>query len=163
MTASREEDESEGRVDQRGDRRADVAEPGAARQEVNIDAAFCGMIGNRQATAEDNDADDEDSGRRIGDAVIERNRSADGFQSQERDRAERGVGDAGGRPAPGALGGEAERVIFQRLVRNPLIILASDAVDPLPACHPELPISTDRKSTRLNSSHRSLSRMPSSA
>ena len=29
--------------------------------------------------------------------------------------------------------------------------------------HPELGFETDRKSTRLNSSHRSLSRMPSSA
>ena len=30
-------------------------------------------------------------------------------------------------------------------------------------CHPDRFASTDRKSTRLNSSHRSLSRMPSSA
>ncbi len=40
-----------------------------------------------------------------------------------------------GRPAPRALGGEAQRVVFQRLVGNPLIILAPDAVYPLPPCH----------------------------
>ena len=131
----REEDEGEGRVDQRGDGRADVAEAGAARQQVDVDAAFGGVIGNRQAAAEDDDADDEDGGRGVGDAVVQRNGAADRLQRQERDRAERGVGDAGGGPAPRALGGEAQRVVFQRLVGNPLIILAPDAVYPLPPCH----------------------------
>ena len=39
------------------------------------------------------------------------------------------------RPSPRALGGEAQRIVFQRLVGNPLIILAPDAVNPLPPCH----------------------------
>ena len=134
----REEDEGERGVDQRGDGRADVAEAGAARQQIDVDAAFGGVIGDRQAAAEDDDADDEDGGGGVGDAVIERDGAADRFQRQERDRAERGVGDAGGGPAPRALGGEAQRVIFQRLVGNPLIILAPDAVYPLPPCHFEL-------------------------
>ena len=56
----REEDEGEGRVDQRGDGRADIAEAGAARQQVDVDAAFGCVIGDRQAAAEDDDADDED-------------------------------------------------------------------------------------------------------
>ena len=131
----REEDEGEGGVDQRGDGRADIAEAGAAGQQVDVDAAFGGMIGNRQAAEEDDDADDEDGGGGVGDAVIQRNGAADRLQRQERDRAEGGVGDAGGRPAPRALGGEAQRIVFQRLVRNPLIILAPDAVYPLPPCH----------------------------
>ena len=135
------EDEGEGRVDQGRNRRTDISEAGATRQEVDVDAAFCGMIGDRQAATEDNDADDENGGRGVGDAVIERNRATDRLQSQEGNGAERGIGNAGRRPAPGALGGEAERIILQRLVRNPLIILASDAVDPLPPCHPVLPIS----------------------
>ena len=134
----RKEDEGERRVDQRGDGRADVAEAGAARQQIDVDAAFRGMIGDRQAAAEDDDADDEDRRGRVGDAVIERDGAADRLQRQERDGAERGVGDAGGRPAPRALGREAQRVVFQRLVGNPLIILASDAVYPLPPCHFEL-------------------------
>src|ERR1700682_2661106 len=71
----------------------------------------------------------------VGDTVIKGNGAADCLQRQKRDRAERGVGDAGGGPTPRALGCEAERVIFQRLVGNPLIILAPDAVYPLPPCH----------------------------
>src|SRR5262249_45450749 len=71
----------------------------------------------------------------VGDAVIERDGSTDRFKREEGDGAERGVGDAGGGPAPRALCGESQRVIFQRLVGNPLIILAPDAVYPLPPCH----------------------------
>src|ERR1700676_5763547 len=93
------------------------------------------MIGDRQAAAENDDADDEDRGGGIGDTVVERDGATDRLQRQERDGAERRIGDAGRRPAPRALGGEAERVVLQRLVCNPLIILASDAVDPLPPCH----------------------------
>ena len=131
----REEDEGEGGVDQRGDGRADVTEPGAAGQQVDVDAAFGGMVGDRQAAAEDDDADDQDRRGGVGDAVIEGDRAPDRLQRQERDRAQRGVGDPGGGPAPRALGGEAQRVVFQRLVGNPLIILAPDAVYPLPPCH----------------------------
>ena len=40
-----------------------------------------------------------------------------------------------GRPSPRALGGEAQRVVFQRLIGNPLIILAPYAVYALPPCH----------------------------
>ena len=131
----REEDEGEGGVDQRGDGRADIAKAGAAGEQVDIDAAFGGVIGNGQAAAENDDADDQDRGGGVGDAIVKRNGAADRFQGQERDGAKGGVGDAGGGPSPRALGGEAQRVIFQRLVGNPLIILAPDAVYPLPPCH----------------------------
>jgi hypothetical protein len=47
-------------------------------------------------------------------------------------------------PPARALGGEAERVIFQRLVCYPLIVLASNAVDPLPPCHMMLQFSPRR-------------------
>ena len=140
----REEDEGEGGVDQRGDGRADIAEAGAAGQQVDIDAAFGGMVGNRQAAKEDDDADDQDGGGGVGCAVIQRNRAADRFQRQKGDRAEGGIGDAGGRPSPRALGGEAQRIVFQRLVRNPLIILAPDAVNPLPPCHFAAPAQFNR-------------------
>ena len=131
----REEDEGEGGVDQRGDGRADIAEPGAACQQIDIDAAFGGVIGDRQSAAEDDEADDEDGGGGVHRAVVQRDGAADRFQRQERDRAERGIGDAPGGPAARALGREAQRVVFQRLVGNPLIILAPDAVYPLPPCH----------------------------
>src|SRR5260370_87508 len=74
--------------------------------------------------------------------------SADRLQGQERDGAQRGVGDPGGGPAPRAFGREAQRVVFQRLVGNPLIILAPDAVYPLPPCHFGTP---DPKALRLQS------------
>ena len=140
----REEDEGEGGVDQRGDGRADIAEAGAAGQQVDIDAAFCGMVGNRQAAKEDDDADDQDGGGGVGGAVIQRNRAADRLQRQKRDGAKGRIGDAGGRPAPGTLGGEAQRIVFQGLVRNPLIILAPDAVNPLPPCHYDAPARFNR-------------------
>src|SRR6202035_1727330 len=131
----RKEDEGEGGVDQRGDGRADITEAGATRQKIDVDAAFGGVIGDRQAAAEDDDTDDQDRRGGVGDAVIQGNGAADRLQRQERNRAERGVGDAGGGPAPRALGCEAQRVVFQRLVGNPLIVLAPDAVYPLPPCH----------------------------
>ena len=65
------------------------------------------MIGNRQAAAEDDDADDQDRRRGIGGPVIERDGAADCLQRQERDRAQCRVGDPGGGPSPRALGGEA--------------------------------------------------------
>src|SRR6478752_6063267 len=118
-----EADEGEGGVDQRGDGRADIAEAGAAGEQVNVDAAFGCIIGNRHAAEEDDGGDDEDRGRGVGDAVI------------EGDRADGSVGDAGGGPPARAFGGEAQRVVFQRLVGDPLIVLAPDAVYSLPPCH----------------------------
>src|SRR6185437_15533152 len=69
----REEDEGEGGVDQRGYRRADIAEAGAAGQQVDIDAAFSGMVGNWQTAKENDDADDQDGSGGVGCAVIQRN------------------------------------------------------------------------------------------
>ena len=142
----RKENEGEGCVDQRRDGRADVAEAGAAGQKIDVDAAFGGVIGDRQTAAENDDADDEDGCGGVGDAVIKGDGAADRFQRQERDRTESGVGDAGGGPAPRALGCEAQRIIFQRLVGNPLIILAPDAVYPLPPCHFALLTPSDPRS-----------------
>ena len=131
----RKEDEGEGRVDQRGDGGADIPESGAARQQIDVDAAFGCVIGDRQSAAKDDDADDQNGRGRIHRTVVERDGAADRLQRQEGNRTQRGVGNAGGGPSPRALGGEAQRVVFQRLVGNPLIILAPDAVDPLPPCH----------------------------
>src|SRR5882762_7776097 len=113
------------------------------------------MIGNRQSATEDDAADDKDGGGRIGDAVVQRDGPADRFQRQEGDRAERGVGDAGGGPSPRAFSREAQRVVFQRLVGNPLIILAPDAVYPLPPCHFATP---DPQSLTLQSPPKNLRR-----
>src|ERR1700704_2243516 len=137
-----EENEGERGVDQRGDGRADITESGAAGQQIDVDAAFGGVVGDRQAAAENDAADDQDGRRGIGDAIVKGDRAPDSLQRQKRDRAQSGVGDAGGGPAPRALGGEAQRVVFQRLFRIQLIILAPDAVYSLPPCHFATP---DRK------------------
>src|SRR5579872_1352448 len=106
------------------------------------------MVGDRKAATENDGANDENGGSGVADAVVEGDGPPDRFQSEERNGTECRIGDAGRRPSPGALGGEAERIILQRLVRNPLIILASDAVDPLPPCHLCTP---DRLGGRCNS------------
>src|SRR6266852_2491941 len=107
------------------------------------------MIGDRQTAAEDNDADDEDGRGGVGHAIVKGNGAADRLQGQERDRAQSGVGDPGGGPAPRAFGREAQRVVFQRLVGNPLIILAPDAVYPLPPCHFSTPDPTRKPAQNL--------------
>ena len=80
----REEQEGEGGVDQRGDRRADIAEAGGAREQVDIDPVGGGVVGNRHAGQEDQRPDHQDGARRIGEAVIDGDRAADCFQRQER-------------------------------------------------------------------------------
>ena len=44
---------------------ADIAETGAPRQQVDIDAVFGGVIGNRDTGEEDQHANDRDGQRRI--------------------------------------------------------------------------------------------------
>ncbi len=79
----RKENERKGCVDQRGNGRADVTKPRAAGQKVDVDAAFGGVIGDRQTAAENDDADHEDGGGGIGDAVFERDGAADRLQREE--------------------------------------------------------------------------------
>ena len=125
----REEDEGERRVDQRRDRRADVAEAGAARQQVDVHPRLGGVVGDRQAGEEQHRADEHDRHHGVVEAVRERDRAADRLQSQERDRADGGVGDPAHRPAPSPARGEAQREILQRLVGDPLVVGAALARD----------------------------------
>ncbi len=140
-----EEQIGEGGVDQRGDGRADIAEAGAAGEQVDVDAELGGVVADRQAGGEDDGADHEDGRHRVLEAVGQRDRPADRLQRQERDRAERGVGDAQRRPAARALGGEAQRVVFQRLVDDPLIVAAPNANDLLFRRHRVLPRRADAR------------------
>ena len=130
-----EEDEGEGGVDQRGDGRADIAEAGAAGEQVDVDAVARGVARHRQAGEEQEDAGDDGGGDGVGDAVGERDRPADRLQRQEGDGADGGLRDARGRPAPRALGGEAQRIVFQRLVGDPAIVFATDRQDSLSPRH----------------------------
>jgi hypothetical protein len=134
-----EEDEGERRINQRGNSRADIAETGTAGEEIDINAAFCGIIRDRQSAAEDDDADHQDRCRGVGHAVIDGDGAADGLEGEKRNGAQCRVGDPRGGPAPGALRRKAECVILQGLVGDPLIVLASHAVDTLPPCHYSAP------------------------
>jgi hypothetical protein len=107
----REEDEGEAGVDQRGDRRAEIAEARSPRQQVDVNA------------------DGEDRGDRVVETVGQRHRRADRLQRQKRDRSDRGVGHAPIGPLARAPGGEAQREILQRLVGDPLVIDAAIAAD----------------------------------
>jgi hypothetical protein len=80
-------------------------------------------------------AGDDDGEEGVGGAVGERDRAADRFKREEGDGADRRLRDALRGKLPGALGGEAQRVVFQRLVGDPAIIFASHRNDALPRCH----------------------------
>jgi hypothetical protein len=134
-----EEQEREGRVDERCDRRSEIAKPGAAREQVDVDAVGCGVIRNRQAGEQDQDADDENRGSAVDEAVIDRDRSADRLQGEEGNRPDRGVGDAQARPASRGFGGEAKRVIFEGLIGDPLVVITPNANDALLRCHEKSP------------------------
>ena len=135
----REEDEGEGRVDQRGDRRADIAETGAAGEQVDVDAVLGGVIGDRQAREKDDHAHDRDGQGRVREAVVDGDRAADGFECKKGDRANSRIGDPKGRPAAGVVRRETKGVVFEGLVRDPLVILTPDPDDPLLCTHGGFP------------------------
>ena len=131
----REEQERERGIDQRRDGRADVAEAGAAGEQVDVDAIARRVVGDRKAGQENERADDQDRGGGVDEAVIDGDRSADRFQRQEGHRADGGVRHPGARPFSRALGGEAQRIVLERLVRDPLVVVSADPHDPLLRCH----------------------------
>ena len=126
-----EEDEGEGGVDQRGDGRADVAEAGATGQQVHVHRLAGGVVADRQAGEEDHQRHQADRPHGVGEAPVQRDRAADGLHRQEGHRAQRGVGDARERPLAKAARRVAQRVVLQRLVGDPAVVLATDVDDAL--------------------------------
>ena len=122
-----EEDEGERGVDQRRDRRADVAEAGAARQQVDVDAGHAAPVGDRQADEKDQQRDHGHRQHRVGKAEADRDAGADGFERQKRDAAERRVRHHARRPAAVGAGGVAQCVVLQRLLGHPRLVLAPDS------------------------------------
>ncbi len=127
----REEDEGEARVEQRGDGRADVAEAGTAREQVHVDAVACRVVADRQAGQPDQQRHRRDRADRVGEAVVDHQAAADRLQHQERDRADRGVRDPEFRPAAKRAGRVAQRVVLQRLVADPGVVVAAHLDDAL--------------------------------
>ena len=125
----RQKDEREAGVDQRSERGAEVAEAGTARQQVHVDTVFGGVIADRQAGEKGDDPHHQDRPQRIREPVAQRNRGADGLQRQERDRPGRRVGNPEFTPFSKAARRIAQRVVLQRLVANPGVVVAPDAKD----------------------------------
>jgi hypothetical protein len=125
----REEDEGEARVDQRGERGAQVAEARAAREQVHVHAVARRVVRDRQAREEGDEPHHQDGPQRVREAVAQRDGPADGLQRQERGGAEGRVGHAELRPLAKAARRVAQRVVLQRLVRDPGVVVAADAKD----------------------------------
>ncbi len=120
----REEDEREARVDQRGDRRAEVAEAGAAREQVHVQAVTGRIDRDRPAGQRDDQSRRQDGPERVDEAVLDQERRADRLQHQERRGAERGVGHAQLRPLAERLRRVSQRVVLQRFLRHPAVVVA---------------------------------------
>ena len=127
----RKEDEGEGRVDQRSDGRADIAEAGAAREQVHVHAIARRVIADRQASQEDQQRHAQDGPERVGETVGQRNGAADRFERQEGHRAQRCISDAEFRPAPKGQRRIAQRIVLQRFVGDPGVVIASYLDDAL--------------------------------
>jgi len=124
-------DESEGGVDQRSQRRPDIAEARAARQQIHIHAIAGRVITDRQAGQEDDQPREQHCQRRIGEAVTHQQRRAHRFQHEKGRIAKRHVGDPKFRPLAEALRREAQRIVFERLVRHPGVVVAAHLDDAL--------------------------------
>ena len=127
----REEDEGERGVDQRGDGRADVAEAGAAREQVHVHAVARRIDADRPAGQEDDQAGGEDGPERVDEAVVDQQRAADGLEHEERRGAEGGVGHPHRRPLAKRPRREAQRVVFHRLAGDPAVVVAAHLHDAL--------------------------------
>jgi len=125
----REEDEGEAGVDQRGQRRAQVAEAGAAGQQVHVQPVAGGVVADRQAGEEGDQPDHQDGAERIGEAVAQRDGAADGLQRQEGRGPEGGVAHMRLAPLAEMARRVAQGVVLLRLVGHPVVVVAADAED----------------------------------
>ena len=127
----REQDERERRIDERRDGGTDVAEAGATGEQIHVHAIVGGVVADRQAGGEDDQAHGQDRPQRVDEAVVDGDGAADGFQHQERDGAERRVRDAEHRPATERTRRVAQCVVLDGLAGHPGIVVAADLDDAL--------------------------------
>ena len=128
-----EKQEGEAGVDQRGDGRADIAEAGAAGQQVHVDAVAGGVVADGQAGEEDHQAHRENRPEGVGEPITQGQHSADRLQGEERHRAQGGVGDAQLRPLAKGFRRVAQGVVLHGLVGDPAVVVAADLGDALGA------------------------------
>ncbi len=129
-----EQQEGERRIDERGDGRAEVAEAGAAGEQVDVDAVPGRVEGDGQADEEHDHREYGDSPQGVAETIRDGDGATDRLHRQERHRAHGGVADAKAGAAR-ARCREAQRVILQGLARNPLVILTALDDDALLSAH----------------------------
>ena len=78
-----EEDESEGRIDERRDRRADIAKAGPAGEEIDVDMIFAGIVRDRETRHENAEANDQDRGEGVAEPVAQGDRATDSLEREE--------------------------------------------------------------------------------
>ena len=139
----REKQEGEAGVDERGEGRAEIAEPCATGEQVDVEAVLGGVIGDRQADDEHQRDGGGDGGDAVGEAVGQGDGRADRFAGEEGGRADGGIGDLPRRPAPGAVGGVAQGIILQCLAGDPLIVEPLFAQDIGGAVHQRAAVSAE--------------------
>lgn len=127
----REQDEGERGVDEGRDGRADIAEAGAAREQVHVDAVARRIVADRQAGQEDDQPHRQDRPEGVDETVLQGDGAADRFEHQEGDGAEGGIGDPEHRPFAKCARGKAQRIILDGLVGDPGIVVAPDLDDAL--------------------------------
>ncbi len=120
----RQQDEGEGRIDQRGDCRSEIAEACAAGEQINIHAGTRRMIGNGQAEQKAQESDRHDRGGSIRKAEGEGDGPADRFTGKKGNCAQSGIGDAKGATARPRCG-KAQGIVFQGLVCDPFVVSPS--------------------------------------
>ena len=128
-----EEQERETGIDQRRERRAEIAEPRAAGEQIDIHAVAGGVIADRQTDQKYGGTDGTDRPGSVGEAIAHHQHGADRLQGQKRDTAERGAGDTQLRPFTKAAGGKAQRIVLERFVAHPAVVGATDLDDALRA------------------------------
>jgi hypothetical protein len=121
-----EEDEGEARVDERSDGRAEIAEAGATRQQVHVEAVSGRAVADGKSGEEGDQADEQNGPQRVGETVVQRNRAADGFERQEGHGAECGICHAPFRPLAEAARRVAQRVVLERFRRDPGVVVAAN-------------------------------------
>ncbi len=105
------------------------------------------VIGNRQASDEDHRCYGKHGGYGVGKTVTQGNRSRDRFECKESGCSQRGFRYLVDGPTPGLLCGEAQRVVFQRLVANPDVVFPADAENLLGCTrHDALPLAARAQS-----------------
>ena len=127
----REQDEGEGGVDQRRDGGTDVTKSGPAREQVHVHPVTRRIQADRQAGDEDDQTNRKNGPEAVDEAIADQHGGAHRLQHQEGRRTECGVADPELRPLAKTARGKAQRVVLQRLIGHPGVVVPPDLDDTL--------------------------------